>query len=125
MTPILVVEDELSNRLMLTRYLERTGYAVEAVDTAAEALRYLHRTKPTLIFLDVHLPGMNGLEFSRLMKQDAATADIPIVVVSAYGDPDDKEQAMQAGCQGHITKPIDFKILEDYLRRYGAPARLA
>lgn len=125
MTSILVIEDELANRVLLTRYLERAGYAVDAVENASDALRYLGHNRPSLIFLDVHLPGMNGLEFSRIIKQEAVTADIPIVVVSAYGDPQDKAEALAAGCDGHITKPIDFKVLHNYLERFGKQSRLA
>jgi two-component system, cell cycle response regulator DivK len=68
--------------------------------------------------MDVQLPGMDGLELTRRLKTDSATRDIVIVATTAYAMPDDEVKAIQAGCDGYLTKPIDVNALPGIVSRY-------
>ncbi len=75
--------------------------------TAQEAFEVLKAERPDLILMDVQLPGMNGLEATKKIKQEPTTSDIPVVAVTSYAMKGDREKALAAGCVGYITKPID------------------
>jgi CheY-like chemotaxis protein len=66
--------------------------------------------RPDLIVMDIQLPGMDGLEATRKLKEQPATADIPVIAVTSYAMKGDREKALAAGCAGYVTKPIDKKI---------------
>ncbi len=102
---ILLVEDHPLNRKLFREILERDFIIVEA-ESAEAAQDRLRETRPDLILMDVHLPGMDGLMLTRLLKSDPATAAIPIVVVSANMMERDILRAREAGCTDCISKPI-------------------
>lgn len=108
---ILVVEDSPTN-LMLTRaVLQRAGYNVAEARTAEDALEQLQRARPVLILMDIHLPGIDGLTLTRRLKADPATADIPIVALTAHAMKDDQQRALAAGCDAYIAKPFSTRTL--------------
>jgi len=80
---------------------------VREATTAQEAFEILEKERPDLIVMDIQLPGIDGLEATRKLKEQTATADIPIVAVTSYAMKGDREKALAAGCAGYVTKPID------------------
>ncbi len=114
MATILLVEDHPMNR-KLVRDILLFQFEVEEAVSAEAALEYLQTHRPDLILMDIQLPGMDGLTLTRRLKADPATADIPIVGLSAHAMPRDIELAREAGCVDYITKPITddpFTFLE-------------
>lgn len=109
--PILVVDDNPTNLKLLGFLLNSSGYQVRTASDAEDALRALEEFHPRLILMDIHLPGMSGLELTRKLKAAPATKDIKIVAVSAYAMRGDEEKALAEGCDGYVTKPIDTRTL--------------
>ena len=117
---ILLVEDNPVNRRLAEFLLRSQGYDVRAAATGVEALEMLEKERPDLIVMDIQLPGMDGLEVTRKLKEQPATADIPVVAVTSYAMKGDREKALAAGCAGYVTKPIDKKIfIEEVAARLG------
>ena len=116
--PILIVDDTPVN-LKLTRILLASeGYDAVTAGTAEEALELLSSFHPQLILTDLQLPGMNGLELVRRVKRDPALRDIVVVALTAYAMAGDERKALDAGCDGYITKPINTRTLGERLRGY-------
>ena len=114
MATILLVEDHPMNR-KLVRDILLFQFDVEEAVSAEAALEWLREHRPDLILMDIQLPGMDGLSLTRHLKSATATADIPIVGLSAHAMPRDIEMARKAGCVDYITKPITddpFTFLE-------------
>ncbi len=107
---ILLIEDNKVNRRLAEFLLRSRGYQVREAATASEAFDMLKRERPDLIVMDIQLPGMDGLEATRKLKQDPAMRDIPVIAVTSYAMAGDRERALAAGCIGYITKPIDKVI---------------
>ena len=104
---ILLVEDNAVNRRLASFLLRSQGYQVLEAATAQEAFEIIKTDRPDLIVMDIQLPGMDGLEATKKLKEDPATRDIPVVAVTSYAMKGDREKALAAGCAGYITKPID------------------
>jgi CheY-like chemotaxis protein len=114
--PILIVDDTPVN-LKLTRILlVNEGYQVSTAGSAEEALELLRSYHPKLILADIQLPGIDGLEMTRLIKGDERTRDITVVALSAFAMKGDEQRAIEAGCDGYITKPIDTRTLGRQIR---------
>jgi len=104
---ILLVEDNPVNRRLAEFLLRSAGYQVREAATAQEAFELLKVDRPDLIVMDIQLPGMDGLEATKKIKEEPATRDIPVVAVTSYAMKGDRENALAAGCVGYITKPVD------------------
>jgi CheY-like chemotaxis protein len=104
---ILLVEDNEVNRRLVEFLLRSKGYQVREATTAQEALDILKTERPDLIVMDIQLPGMDGLEATKKIKEQPEMADVPVVAVTSYAMKGDREKALAAGCVGYITKPID------------------
>jgi CheY-like chemotaxis protein len=116
--PILIVDDNQLN-LKLTRILlEKNGYVVRTAGDGSQALALLKEFNPSLILMDVQLPGMDGLEVTRRIKSNPATNNIIVVALTAYAMKGDDEKARAAGCDGYITKPIDTRTLPGQIQGY-------
>jgi two-component system, cell cycle response regulator DivK len=116
--PILIVDDTPVN-LKLTRILlVNEGYTVLTAGSAEEALDLLRDHHPHLVLADIQLPGMDGLEFTRRVKKDESTRDILVVALTAFAMKGDEQKAIDAGCDGYITKPIDTRSLGERIRGY-------
>ncbi|MCY7323303.1 MAG: response regulator [Phormidesmis sp. CAN_BIN36] len=105
---ILVVDDAFDNSFLLQTLLESEGYQVDVVDSGQAALEKIAAAPPALVLLDVMMPGMNGFEVTRQIRQNDRLPFIPIVLVSGYGQPD-LDLALNIGVNGFIRKPIDFE----------------
>lgn len=108
---VLVVEDEANLREILKFNLEKEGYLTEAAMDANEALIFLDEFMPDIILLDLMLPGLKGIQFLRLIKENPKYKHIPIVVVSAKNSESDIVNALETGADDYITKPFSIKIL--------------
>ncbi|MDX1980930.1 MAG: EAL domain-containing protein [Bryobacteraceae bacterium] len=107
---LLVVDDELMNRDMLSRRLERAGYAVDVAADAREALERLEDDQIELILLDSMMPGMSGVDLLRLLRGTYTQAELPIIMVTALSDSTRVVEALNLGANDYITKPIDFSV---------------
>lgn len=104
---ILLVEDNPVNRRLAVFLLRAHGYEVREATTALEAFEILANERPDLIVMDIQLPGMDGLEATRKLKEQPAMSNIPVIAVTSYAMKGDREKALAAGCAGYVTKPID------------------
>lgn len=104
---ILVIEDNEQNRYLLTFLLEKNGYTVHAVADGPRGIETARTLVPALILLDIQLPVMDGYAVARAIRGHAALRTTPIVAVTSYAMPGDREKALQAGCTGYIEKPIN------------------
>ena len=104
---ILLIEDNVVNRDLTQFLLESQGYQVREAASAEEAFEILKTERPALIVMDIQLPGMDGLEATKKLKENPITRDIPVVAVTSYAMKGDRESAAAAGCAGYVTKPID------------------
>lgn len=104
---ILLVEDNEVNRRLMNFLLRSQDYQVYEAATAQQAFEILKVERVDLILMDIQLPGMDGLEATRKLKENPATRDIPVLAVTSYAMNGDQENALAAGCAGYITKPID------------------
>jgi CheY-like chemotaxis protein len=111
MTRILLVEDNELNRDMLSRRLERRGYAVTLAVDGAEGLSKARSEIPELILMDMSLPVLDGWEVTRQLKADAATRGIPIIALTAHAMASDEQKARDCGCDDFDTKPIELTRL--------------
>jgi len=115
---ILLVEDNAANRRMAEFLLKSKGMVVIEAETAAAAIELARVERPDLILMDVQLPGMDGYAATRAIKADPSTRHIPVVAMTAYAMTGDRDRALEAGCDGYITKPIDTKEFPATVARY-------
>jgi two-component system cell cycle response regulator DivK len=108
---ILIVEDNEINHDMLSRYLQLYGYDTVQASDGATGIEVARQTLPNLVLMDVNLPEVDGWEITRQLKQDAATADIPVIALTAHAMLGDREKSLAAGCDEYESKPIDFTRL--------------
>ncbi len=108
---VLIVDDEAPIREMLTLALEMAGYACMEADNAQSAHGMIIDSRPDLILLDWMMPGTSGIELARRLKKDELTADIPIILLTAKADEDNKVQGLESGADDYITKPFSPREL--------------
>jgi two-component system, cell cycle response regulator DivK len=103
---ILIVEDNMDNYELVRFVLERAGYDVFLAVNGRDGVDAARLQKPDLILMDLGMPEMDGWAASEILKSDEATKSIPLYALSAHTRPQDRKRAMQAGCDGYVTKPI-------------------
>lgn len=120
---ILVVEDDKLNSKLVRTVLELDKYLVLEAKNAEEGIRSARDEGPDLILMDIRLPGMNGLEATRLIKTDPRTKEIPVIALTSLASAGTDIKMKQAGCSGCISKPFDIgefrEIIALYLRGGG------
>jgi CheY-like chemotaxis protein len=125
MSRILLVEDNEMNRDMLSRRLERRGFAVSIATDGEQSLHVARSDKPDLILMDMSLPVLDGWEATRRIKADEAIKHIPVIALTAHAMSTDEQRALEAGCDDFDTKPIELARLlskiDAQLRRREAP----
>ena len=114
---VLVVEDFEDNRFMMRRLLEMSGYRVVEAVNGEQAVETAQTERPDLILMDLSLPKLDGLAATRRIRQSDGLTEVPIVAVSAHDTSDFHADALAAGCNEYVTKPIDFDQLEGLLKR--------
>lgn len=119
MAKILLVEDNEMNRDMLSRRLIKKGYELLMAVDGQQGVDMASAELPDLILLDMSLPVMDGWTAAGHLKSNEATKNIPIIALTAHAMPEDKEKALNAGCDNFDTKPVEFKrllaLIESYL----------
>ena len=116
MSLILLVEDNEMNRDMLSRRLKRKGFELVYAEDGVAAVENAKQHLPALILMDVSLPEMDGLEATKLIKRDPATANIPIIALTAHAMDGDRERCLAAGCNDYDTKPIELSRLLEKMK---------
>jgi CheY-like chemotaxis protein len=106
---ILIVEDNLLNLELATVLLEMNGFSVASALTAEEGLRLARELSPDLVLMDFSLPGMDGLSATKQLKTDPSTRHLAVVGLTANAMKGDEETALEAGCDGYLTKPFDTR----------------
>lgn len=119
---LLVVDDNPENLKLILMILATSGYELFTASDAIEARRSIEHQVPDLILLDLQLPGMDGLEFTRLLKASPETRAIPIVAVTAYAMKGDEQKARSAGCDGYLVKPVNKHLLREVVKHYLEPS---
>ena len=109
---VLLVEDTEDNRFMMRRLLEMAGYHVIEAMNGEEAVKLAKTGSPRLILMDLSLPVIDGLAATRLIRKLPELESVPIIAVSAHDTSDFQSEAIEAGCNSYVTKPIDFNELE-------------
>jgi len=115
---ILIVDDVPANLKLASVLLSKLGYQIHTASTAEEALEIAKKIRPRLVLADIRLPGMDGLEMTRLLKSSPETQNTVVVAVTAFAMKGDEQKALEAGCDGYITKPINVKAFPTLIRQY-------
>src|SRR5664279_3440251 len=106
---ILIIEDNLLNLELATDLLEANGFVVSSAQTAEEGLRMARELLPDLVLMDFSLPDMDGLSATKKLKADPVTRHLTVVGLTAHAMRGDEQIALNAGCDGYLTKPIDTR----------------
>ena len=113
----LLVEDFEDSRFMMRQLLEMAGYSVVEATDGEQAIELAVTEQPELILMDLSLPKLDGLAATRRIRQQQGMSEVPIVAVSAHDSPGLRTEALAAGCDEYVTKPIDFDQLSSLLNR--------
>jgi two-component system cell cycle response regulator DivK len=116
MSLILIVEDNEKNMKLVRDVLQVKGYTTLEAITAEDGIRLAQERNPDLILMDIHLPGMNGIEALGVLRADPATASIPVIAVTASVMQQDRKLITDAGFEAYVGKPINLKEFLDAVR---------
>ena len=111
MVKVLVVEDNPANMKLAALLLRNAGHAVLCAIDAETGLTLARAERPDLILMDIQLPGMDGFAATAMLKQDPATAGIPVIALTALAMKEDQEKSQAAGCDAYISKPLRYQEL--------------
>lgn len=115
---ILIVDDNQDSRELVVKVLKCKGYEmIEAID-GEEAIEKAMGEKPDLILLDISIPKLDGYEVTRRLKSREEFKDTPIVALTAHAMKGDRAKALEAGCEGYISKPINIRELPEQVKSY-------
>lgn len=109
MAKILVVEDNEKNRRLLKLILASKGHTVSEAGDGREAIEQAGKNKPDLVIMDIQLPGMDGLEATRVLKRNKDTSGIKVIVLTAYAMKGDRERFLEAGSDAYLSKPVNME----------------
>ncbi len=107
MKRVLVVDDNDNNRYLIRFILEKNGFEVIEATGGVEGVELAVRDKPDLVLMDIQLPDIDGIEATRRIRTSEANGSIPIIAITSFAMPGDREKVLAAGCNGYISKPID------------------
>ena len=116
MSLILIVEDNERNLKLVRDVLQVKGYATIEAGSAEDGIKLALEKKPDLVLMDIHLPGMNGIEALGVLRANPATAAIPVIAVTASVMQQDRKQITEAGFDAYVGKPINLKEFLDAVR---------
>src|SRR4029450_6326422 len=109
MSRILVVEDDTDIAELIAHYLTNAGHQVHRLGSGADVMPRVQRDPVDLVILDLMLPGLDGLRVCEAMRQDAATAVIPVIMLTARGEESDRVSGLERGADDYVTKPVSPK----------------
>jgi len=110
---VLVVDDDELARMEISRCIEQQGHTVSLAEHGAKALDMLRSQAFDLVLLDLLMPGVDGFEVLRQMKADSTLREIPVIVITAVGDPESAAKCAEMGVIDHLTKPVDPNLLAE------------
>ena len=116
MSLILIVEDNDKNLKLVRDVLQVKGFSTLEAGTAEDGIKLAREHKPDLILMDIHLPGISGIEALKVLRAEAATAAIPVIAVTASVMQQDRKQITEAGFDAYVGKPINLKEFLDAVR---------
>ena len=114
----MVVEDKELNMKLVRGLINIGGYRMLEASDAEYGIQLIRKQRPDLVLMDIQLPGMDGLSATKILKENPNLKHIPIVALTSYAMEGDKEKALEAGCAGYITKPIDTRNFLETLSQY-------
>jgi CheY-like chemotaxis protein len=114
---VLIIDDEIHIRRLTARVLEMAGYHVLEAASGTQALRLIEKTRPDVITCDIAMPGMDGFEVLQALKTQPATAEIPVIMLTAIGEEKNADQATALGAADYITKPFSSTNLIETIER--------
>jgi CheY-like chemotaxis protein len=117
MTKVLIAEDNAVNRELLRELLEARGYAVAEAYDGQEALRMIEQTHPDILLLDIGMPVLDGFAAMRKILENPGLATLPVLAVTAYAMQGDRENVLNSGFDGYLSKPVNARALADELER--------
>ena len=115
---VLHVEDNADNRMLVRRVLQAYGYTVIEAENADTARQILKSTKPSLILMDINMPGVDGYTLTYELKSMPHLYGVPIVAITANVMKGDRERTLSAGCDGYIEKPIDIDRFVEQIEHF-------
>lgn len=118
MKKVLVVEDNENNMYLITFILKKSGYEVFEAKTGEQGVELASQERFDMVLMDIQLPGIDGYETTRRIRELQGNSDILIIAVTSYAMSGDREQAIEAGCDGYIEKPINPETIVDEIERY-------
>lgn len=119
---VLIVEDQIEMRAINAMYLHHHGFRVLATDNGIEGLEAAREHRPDLILMDISVPGMDGIRATSELKRDPATEGIPVLILTAHPYGSLGKRAVEAGCDGYLTKPCDPRRILQEVRAVLSPA---
>ncbi len=122
MSYILIVEDDATVAEAIADMVDQLDYETKVVYDPRSAIQAIHKTRPTLILLDLNIPGIDGMELLRYVKREPISRDTPVVFVTVEDDPHTIEQARKIGAMDYLVKPVDIDRLKQVLDRLSAEA---
>ena len=114
----LLVEDFEDSRFMMRRLLEMSGFDVVEASDGEQAVELAVQKQPALILMDLSLPKLDGLAATRQIRRHEGLGNTPIVAISAHDSIESRTEALEAGCDEYVTKPIDFDQLGELVKRF-------
>ncbi len=118
MKKILVVEDNEINIYLCSRIIKSSGYEVIEARTGEEGVALALKERPDLIIMDIQLPGIDGLETTKRIRESEADGEIPIIALTSFAMAGDRKKALKAGCTGYIEKPINPETFMDEIKKF-------
>ena len=118
---VLLVEDNEDNLVVYRTILEHVGYEVLEARDGEEGVNRARRDKPDLILMDISIPKLDGWAATRRLKADAATREIPIIALTAHALDEDRQRAIEVGCDGYLAKPIEPRRVVQEVERFVGP----
>ena len=115
---ILVIEDNSKNLKLVRDVLEYAGYEIIEATTGEDGTRLAAESVPDLVLMDLQLPGIDGTEALRILRENPKTHAIPVVAVTAFAMDADRERALRAGFDGYVEKPISVRGLPEQVRSF-------
>ena len=113
---VLLVEDNEDSRIVYAAMLRHVGYGVAEATDGAQALAIARTMRPSVILMDIAVPVVDGLEATRQLKRDPATARIPVIALTAHALPSDRVRCLEAGCDGYLAKPCEPHTVVEAVR---------
>jgi len=113
---ILIVDDDPTTRKLLGLFLRSKGYEVAYAENGIDGLEKIGTENPNMVISDLNMPYMDGIEFVKSVRSDPTRAELPILMVTTEGDPEERERALSVGVNGYLVKPVTAEVVIQHIR---------